>query len=157
MILNREFLYSRCILCVTSVWIVIPFSESFMKRNYVFSLLLLLTMGFSMLHWRYYKHNDFLHNADRLTSCSCLLYCIYTNPLLLTIVPFLLVFLKGGYESLKHSQYTLHLIQHLIFRYFAFWMCCYTSGMVIDFTTIIAYSLVYIASIICTYLIVIDD
>lgn len=106
---------------VTSLFIFIP---TYYNRlgNPMFSVFLLKTVASSISHWYWYQHNSIAHWMDRYCAACVIVYALLLNwswrQIALCLVA-VICFLCG--RSSKDIAWKRNL--HLVFRYFAFWMC----------------------------------
>jgi len=133
---------------LTSLWMLIPIYYSYNTVYYLFSYNLIFNMIFSLLHWNYYKYNSLYHNLDRILSTNTLLIInLNTNNNIIYILTFLVVifYYKGKQSMLNNNNYE-QLVNHLIFRYIAFWEC-YLYINLFNYYYFKLYSILYILSI----------
>lgn len=132
----------------TSLWMLIPIYNSYNTVYYLFSYNLIFNMIFSLVHWNYYKYNSLYHNLDRILSTNTLLIInLNTNNNIIYILTFLVVifYYKGKQSMLNNNNYE-QLVNHLIFRYIAFWEC-YLYINKFNYYYFKLYSILYILSI----------
>ncbi len=117
--------YNRYIFSITSIWMLIPIYHSYNNNN-IFNLNLTLNMFISIIHWLFYKHNSTLHFLDKFFSTNTLFIILYNtnNYLIYFITPFIYISIFTSRKLMYNNKYNEHLINHLIFRYLAFWCCC---------------------------------
>jgi hypothetical protein len=132
----------------TSLWMLIPIYYSYNTVYYLFSYNLILNLICSLVHWNYYKYNSLYHNLDRILSTNTLLIInLNTNNNIIYILTFLVVifYYKGKQSMLNNNNYE-QLVNHLIFRYIAFWEC-YLYINQFNYYYFKLYSILYILSI----------
>lgn len=132
----------------TSLWMLIPIYYSYNTVYYLFSYNLIFNMIFSLLHWNYYKFNSLYHNLDRILSTNTLLIInLNTNNKIIYLLTFIVIifYYKGKQSMLKNNNYE-QLVNHLIFRYIAFWEC-YLYINQFNYYYFKLYSIFYILSI----------
>ena len=132
----------------TSLWMLIPIYDSYNTVYYLFSYNLIFNMIFSLVHWNYYKYNSLYHNLDRILSTNTLLIINLNtnNNIIYILTPILIIFYyKGKQSMLKNNNYE-QLVNHLIFRYIAFWEC-YLYINQFNYYYFKLYSILYILSI----------
>ena len=132
----------------TSLWMLIPIYNSYNTIYYLFSYNLILNMIFSLIHWNYYKYNSLYHNLDRILSTNTLLIInLNTNNKILYLLTFaVIIFHYKGKHSMLNNNYYEQLLNHLIFRYIAFWKC-YLYINQFNYYYFKLYSILYILSI----------
>jgi len=131
-----------------SLWMLIPIYYSYNTVYYLFSYNLIFNMIFSLLRWNYYKYNSLYHNLDRILSTNTLLIInLNTNNKIIYLLTFIVIifYYKGKQSMLKNNNYEL-LVNHLIFRYIAFWEC-YLYINQFNYYYFKLYSIFYILSI----------
>ena len=127
--MSKIFLY-------TTTWMIIPLYHS---NDILFRTILFCNMIFSCLYWKYYT--DTLRNIDKIFSILTLLLTkkIY-------MLPVLFPFLYYGKKALNKNNKNKHIVYHSIFRYIAFWICCYSVDHY-SILHIIVYSILYVVHI----------
>ena len=132
----------------TSLWILIPIYYSYNTVYYLFSYNLILNMICSLVHWNYYKYNSLYHNLDRILSINTLLIVNFnTTKNVIYLLTFLVaIFNYKGKQSMLNNNNYEQLVNHLIFRYIAFWEC-YLYITKFNFYYFKLYSILYILSI----------
>ena len=116
---------NRYIFSITSIWMLIPIYYSY--NNYkIFNFNLTLNMFISIIHWLFYKHNSTIHYLDKFFSTNTLFIIILNtnNYIIYFIAPLIYISILTSRKSMFNNNYKQHLINHLIFRYLAFWCCC---------------------------------
>jgi len=132
----------------TSLWILIPIYYSYNTVYYLFSYNLILNMICSLVHWNYYKYNSLYHNLDRILSINTLLIVNFnTTKNVIYLLTFLVaIFNYKGKQSMLNNNNYEQLVNHLIFRYIAFWVC-YLYINQFNYYYFKLYSILYILSI----------
>jgi len=132
----------------TSLWMLIPIYNSYYTIYYLFSYNLIFNMIFSLLHWNYYKYNSLYHNLDRILSINTLLIVnLNTTKNIIYLLTFgIIIFYYKGKQSMLKKNYYEQLVNHLIFRYIAFWEC-YLYINQFNYYYFKLYSILYILSI----------
>lgn len=110
----------------TSVFMSIPMINA-MSNEPQFSILLFLTLIASLLHWSRYKFNSTWHWIDRVCVVCVFAYLLIlhystVNKTLFTAA--IAFFLCGRFSTNEQNKFAFH----LLFRYFAFWMCVFVTS-----------------------------
>ena len=105
----------------TSVFVCVPMIDA-MSSEPQFSVLLFLTLIASLLHWSRYKFNSTWHWIDRICVVSVFAYVLllhYSTVNKTVFTAAIAFFLCGRFATNEQNKFQFH----LLFRYFAFWMC----------------------------------
>jgi hypothetical protein len=126
-----------------SLWLLIPIYKSYYINKYLF-INLIQNLIFSLLHWYYYKHNSYFHNLDKIYSTNTFIIITYysKNKYIYYLYPLMLYFFFIGRKNMIKKNYKKHFINHLLFRYIGFWICCiyleyYSIKLLIKFTLLL--------------------
>lgn len=130
----------------TSLWMLIPIYDSYNTVYYLFNYNLIFNMIFSLVHWNYYKYNSLYHNLYRILSINTLLIINFntTNNIIYLLTFLVLIFNYKRKQSMLNNYEQL--VNHLIFRYIAFWEC-YLYINKFNYYYFKLYSILYILSI----------
>lgn len=129
---------NKRIFCHTSLWMLIPISQS---KDTTFAVCLFLNMISSVCFWHWHEWGGVWHRLDNvLSACTLAL----TRPV--HVMPVLYVLLVLGRICIERQLHDRHLVCHLVFRYIAFWVCCcYVDHF--DVTVLVLYSVGYVCHV----------
>ena len=131
----------------TSFFMLIPAFHC-LGTNFWFGLLLVINCAASLQLWSYFVHESIYHKLDRWCSC-CTIYCVcfqrpsFTYFLPVVVLPYIL-----GRQAYLNGKETQSVVCHLLFRYFAFWLCLAHASDFLNVYIFVIYTTCYLICIV---------
>lgn len=118
----------REIYLATSLLMLLPAFYAAEAGNVAFAAALVVTCAASLANWSYFVHESAMHCADRVCSAATLACACWQEPRWLLGLPFLALLFFCGRRLYFLGRPYAAARWHLVFRYFAFWLCYVHAG-----------------------------